>query len=242
MIIIPAVDLHQGKCVRLTQGKFDEETVYSTEPVFISRLWQAKGAQRLHLIDLDGAYCGTVQHWNIIKQIREQLSIIIEFGGGVRTLKTVEKLVAIGIDKIIISTIMISNPVEGKKILQKYKDKIMLAIDVRDGKVAIGGWKEQTPINAKEFIKNLEDLGVEEIILTDIVKEGMLEGINLDTITDLIENTKFKIIISGGVTTLDDLKKIKTLESKGVFGVIIGKAFYAEKISFEDARKVVEEK
>lgn len=241
MIIIPAVDLHQGKCVRLTQGKFDQETVYSTDPVFIARLWQAKGAKRLHLIDLDGAYCGTVQHWEIIKSIREQLSIEIEFGGGVRTLKTVEKLVKIGVDKIIISTVLVSNPVEGKEILRRYKNKIMVAVDSREGKLAIGGWKDQTPVDAKEFIKKLEELGVEEIILTDISKEGMLEGINIETISNLIEGSNFKrVIISGGVTTLDDLRKIKQLESKGVWGVIIGKALYAEKIDFEQAKKVVE--
>jgi len=241
MIIIPAVDLHQGKCVRLTQGKFNDETVYSTEPVFVARLWQAKGAKRLHLIDLDGAYCGTVQHWEIIEKIRQQLSIPIEFGGGVRSIKTVERLIKLGIEKIILSTVMISDPLEGKKILQKYGDKIMLAIDVREGKVAIGGWKDQTPIDAKEFIKQVEDMGIEEIILTDIDKEGMLEGVNLDTISNLIEGVKFKIIISGGVTTLEDIKKIKQLEPKGVIGIIIGKALYAEKIVFEEAQKIVGE-
>jgi len=207
----------------------------------VARLWQAKGAKRLHLIDLDGAYCGTVQHWEIIEKIRQQLSIPIEFGGGVRSIKTVERLIKLGIEKIILSTVMISDPLEGKKILQKYGDKIMLAIDVREGKVAIGGWKDQTPIDAKEFIKQVEDMGIEEIILTDIDKEGMLEGVNLDTISNLIEGVKFKIIISGGVTTLEDIKKIKQLEPKGVIGIIIGKALYAEKIVFEEAQKIVGE-
>ena len=242
MIIIPAVDLHQGKCVRLTQGKFNDETVYSTDPVFVARLWQAKGAKRLHLIDLDGAYCGTVQHWEIIEKIRQQLSIPIEFGGGVRSIKTVEKLIKLGIEKIILSTVMISDPLEGKKILQKYSDKIMLAVDVREGKIAIGGWKDQTPIDAKEFMKQAEDMGIAEIILTDIDREGMLEGINVNTIMNLIKGVKFKIIISGGVTTLEDIKKIKPLATKGVYGIIIGKALYAEKIVFEEAQKIVEER
>jgi phosphoribosylformimino-5-aminoimidazole carboxamide ribotide isomerase len=240
MIIIPAVDLHQGKCVRLTQGKFDDETVYSTDPVFVARLWQAKGAKRLHLIDLDGAYCGTVQHWEIIEKIRQQLSIPIEFGGGVRSVKTVEKLVKLGIDKIILSTVMVSDPLERKKILQKYNEKIMLAIDVRDGKISIGGWKDQTPIDAKEFIKQAQDMGIKEIILTDINREGMLEGVNIDTILDLIKDVSLKIIISGGITTLEDVKKIKSLEPYGVVGMVIGKALYAEKIVFEEAQKIVE--
>jgi phosphoribosylformimino-5-aminoimidazole carboxamide ribotide isomerase len=242
MIIIPAVDLHQGKCVRLKQGKFDDETVYSTEPVFVARLWQARGAKRLHLIDLDGAYCGTVQHWDVIEKIRQQLTIPIEFGGGVRSIKTVEKLIKLGIEKIILSTVMVSDPLEGKKILQKYGSNIMLAVDVREGKVAIGGWKDQTPISAKDFMKQIEDLGVKEVILTDIEKEGMLEGINVDTIMNLIEGVNFKIIISGGITTLEDIKKITQLETKGVFGIIIGKALYAEKIIFEEAQKIVGER
>ncbi|MFQ3675801.1 MAG: 1-(5-phosphoribosyl)-5-[(5-phosphoribosylamino)methylideneamino]imidazole-4-carboxamide isomerase [Endomicrobiia bacterium] len=242
MIIIPAVDLHQGKCVRLTHGQFSDETVYSTDPVFVARLWQAKGAKRLHLVDLDGAYCGKVQHWETIEKIRQQLTIPIEFGGGVRSIKTVEKLIKLGIEKIILSTVMISDPLEGKKILQKYGDKIMLAVDVREGKVAIGGWKDQTPIDAKEFMKQIEDMGVTEVILTDIDREGMLEGINVDTIMNLIKDVKFKIIISGGVTTLEDIKKIKSLETKGVYGIIIGKALYAEKIVFEEAQKIVEER
>ncbi len=240
MLIIPAVDLHQGKCVRLTQGRLDKETVYSTDPVFVARLWQTKGAKRLHLVDLDGAYCGIVQHWDIIKNIRKQLTIPIEFGGGVRTLKTVEKLDKIGIDKIIISTVLISNPIEAKKIVQKYKEKIMVAVDVFEGKIAIGGWKDKMPIEAKEFMQQIAQLGINEIILTDISREGLLEGIDLDNISKLIEGTKFNVIVSGGITTLDDVRKLKMLEPYGVVGVVIGKALYAEKIILEEAIAIAE--
>lgn len=126
MIIIPAVDLHQGKCVRLTQGKLDQETVYSTDPVFIAKMWKTKGAKRLHLVDLDGAHCGTVQHWDIIKKIRKELPITIEFGGGIRSIKTVAKLDKIGIDKIILSTVLISDLPEAKKLFRNIKKKLWL--------------------------------------------------------------------------------------------------------------------
>ncbi len=241
MIIIPALDLHQGKCVSLTQGRLDKETVYSNEPVFIAKLWQSKGAKRLHLIDLDGAYSGAVQHWEIIKQIRNSLSIKIEFGGGVRSLKTVSELDKIGIDKIIIGTIVLSNPKEAKEIVKNFKEKIIVAVDVKENKIAIGGWKEELPIKITEFLEKVKSLGVKEIILTDIDKEGMLEGFNFDKIYSILNEIKdfnFEIILSGGITTIEDVKKVKLLESFKVKGLIIGKALYAETIKFEEAVKI----
>jgi phosphoribosylformimino-5-aminoimidazole carboxamide ribotide isomerase len=241
MLIIPAVDLHQGKCVRLTQGKLDQETIYSNDPVFIAKLWETKGARRLHLIDLDGAYKGSVQHWEIIKQIRKSLNIPIEFGGGVRSLKTVSELNKIGIDKIIISTIILSNPEEAKEIVKNFKEKIMVAVDIKEDRIAIGGWKEEVPISVREFVKKVYSLGIKEIIITDIDREGLLKGFGFEKVSRLLEDIKgfnFDIIISGGVTTIDDVKKIKSLQPYGVKGLIIGKALYAETISFEEAVKV----
>jgi phosphoribosylformimino-5-aminoimidazole carboxamide ribotide isomerase len=241
MLIIPAVDLHQGKCVRLTQGKLDQETIYSNDPVFIAKLWETKGARRLHLIDLDGAYKGSVQHWEIIKQIRKSLNIPIEFGGGVRSLKTVSELNKIGIDKIIISTIILSNPEEAKEIVKNFKEKIMVAVDIKEDRIAIGGWKEEVPISVREFVEKVYSLGIKEIIITDIDREGLLKGFGFEKVSKLLEDIKgfnFDIIISGGVTTIDDVKKIKSLQPYGVKGLIIGKALYAETISFEEAVKV----
>lgn len=245
MLIIPAVDLHKGKCVRLTQGKLDQETVYSNDPVFIARLWQSKGAKRLHLIDLDGAYTGCVQHWEIIKQIRQNLSIEIEFGGGVRNVKTVDRLNKLGIEKIIISTIIISNPESAKKIFSKYKGKIIVAVDLlEENKLCIGGWKEHIPVNIEEFLSKIISYGVEEIVVTDIDKEGVLQGVNIDKIRKLIEITHklgLKVIISGGITSVEDVKNIKQFEPMGVVGVIIGKGLYAETISFEEAVKIAQQ-
>lgn len=244
MLIIPALDLHQGKCVRLTQGRLDQETVYSNDPVFIARLWQSKGAKRLHLVDLDGAHVGVVQHWDIIRQIRKNLTIEIEFGGGVRTLKTVEKLDKIGIDKIVISTVLISNPEEAKKIFKKYTDRILVAVDlVEENKICIGGWKERIPFDIKEFLSKVVSYGCKEIIITDIDREGLLQGINVEKISKLVGLTNqlgLKVIISGGVSTIEDIKNIKQFEVMGVTGIIIGKALYAETISFEEAVKVLQ--
>ncbi len=244
MQIIPAVDLHQGKCVRLTQGKFEQETVYSNDPVFVARLWQSKGAKRLHLIDLDGAYKGCIQHWDLIEQIRKSLTIPIEVGGGIRKLKVVDKLVKIGIDKIIITTVLIYDPEEAKKIIQKYKNKIMVAVDLYDNNnLAIGAWKEKVPIDIKEFLEKITSLGIEEIIVTDINKEGMLQGIDIEKISRFLDITYqlgLKVIISGGVSFLEDIKQIKQLEGKNVVGVIIGKALYAETLTFEEAQKIAD--
>lgn len=241
MIIIPALDLHQGKCVRLTQGRLDQETVYSNDPVFIAKLWQSKGAKRLHLIDLDGAYIGAVQHWEIIKQIRNNLTIQIEFGGGVRNFKTVSELDKIGIDKIIISTVILSNPNETKEIVKNFKEKIIVAVDVKEDKIAIGGWKEEVPVKITEFLEKVKSLGIKEIILTDIDKEGMLQGFNYEKVSNILNEIRyfnFNIVLSGGITTIEDVKKVKLLEPFGVKGLIIGKALYAETIKFEEAVKV----
>ncbi|MEN3013013.1 MAG: 1-(5-phosphoribosyl)-5-[(5-phosphoribosylamino)methylideneamino]imidazole-4-carboxamide isomerase [Endomicrobiia bacterium] len=244
MLIIPAVDLHKGKCVRLTQGKLDQETVYSNDPVFVAKLWQTKGARLLHLVDLDGAYTGCVQHWEIIRKIRESLDIPIQFGGGVRSLKVADRLNKIGIDRIIISTILFSKPEEAKKIVKKYKEKVLVAVDLyEENKIGIGGWKDQIPFKLEELLEKISLLGVKEIIITDIQKEGMLEGIDIEKISKIVDITAkldLSVIISGGITSLEDIKNIKKFEEKKVVGVIIGKGLYSEKIKFEDAIKIAQ--
>lgn len=242
MIIIPAVDLHQGKCVRLTQGRLDQETIYSNDPVFIAKLWQSRGAQLLHLVDLDGAYSGCVQHWEIIEKIRKSLTIPIEFGGGLRSLNVIDRLNRIGIDKFIISTILFSKPEEAKKIIEKYKNRVIVAVDLYDeDRIGIGGWKEQISLKFEEFLLKLSSLEIKEIIVTDIQKEGMLEGIDIEKISRLIAVTSklgFEVIISGGISSLDDIRNLKNFEKDGVKGIIIGKGLYSEKINFEEAVKI----
>ncbi|MFH1540730.1 MAG: 1-(5-phosphoribosyl)-5-[(5-phosphoribosylamino)methylideneamino]imidazole-4-carboxamide isomerase [Elusimicrobiota bacterium] len=234
MLIIPAIDIRNGNCVRLTQGKFEAETIYSKDPVFVAKMFQSQGAKRIHIIDLDGAFTGTPQNFTVLKKIRETVSIELEFGGGIRKIETIEKIANIGIDKIILGTVAVVDAEIVKEAVKKYKDKIMLAIDVTDEKVAIDGWKETTKYDALEFAKNMADIGIKEIIATDIEKDGMMEGPNIDSIKKLCQSG-LSVIASGGVSTIEDVKKIVTLERYGVIGMIIGKAIYTNSIKLEDA-------
>jgi phosphoribosylformimino-5-aminoimidazole carboxamide ribotide isomerase len=238
MLIIPAIDIHQGKCVRLTQGKLEAETIYSNDPVFMAKMWCAKGAERLHIVDLDGAFCGVPQNWQLIEDIRNNAKCSIEFGGGVRTMKTIQKLVKIGIDRIILGTLVVYHPDIFNKAVEKYGEKIMVGIDIKDKKVAIAGWKEITEIKASDLIDKLGTSGISEIIVTDVKKDGTLKGPNIVRLKELAQSTKLKVIASGGIGEINDVYKIKQLEQYGVTGMIIGKALYNESVKFEDAVKI----
>ncbi|MEW6042499.1 MAG: 1-(5-phosphoribosyl)-5-[(5-phosphoribosylamino)methylideneamino]imidazole-4-carboxamide isomerase [Elusimicrobiota bacterium] len=242
MILIPAIDIRCGKCVMLTQGNIEKETIYSNDPVFMAKMWQAKGAQRLHVIDLDGAFCGVPQNWEIIKQIRSSFKGIIEFGGGVRNFETIKKITETGIDRVIIATMIIYHPELVRKAIKKFKSKIMAGIDIYNGKVAVGGWKEITEISALEIVKKLQDMGIKEIIVTDILKDGTLEGLNFDELKTIAASCSMNIFASGGVGSIEDVKKIKKLQKFGISGIIIGKALYNESIKFEDAIEILKEK
>jgi phosphoribosylformimino-5-aminoimidazole carboxamide ribotide isomerase len=238
MLIIPAIDIHQGKCVRLSQGKLEQETIYSTDPVFLAKIWCAKGAERIHIVDLDGAFCGVVQNWELLENIRKNVDCIIQFGGGVRNMKTIQKLIKLGIDRVICSTLIVYNPKTVIKAVEKYDEKIMASVDINNGKIALAGWKEITNVTGDEIIKKLESMNIKEMVVTDITKDGMLQGPNIELIKQISEITQIKIIASGGITTINDIYKFKQLEKNGVIGVIIGKALYNETIKFEDAMKI----
>ena len=243
MIIIPAIDIRQKKCVMLQQGKIEKETVYSNDPVFVAKLWQAKGATRIHIIDLDGAFCGVPQHFELLKEIRTGFNGIIQFGGGVRNLETIKKLVELGIDKIIVATLIVYHPEIVRKAVKKYKSRIIGAIDVVSNggiKVAIGGWKEVTAIDPVKLTKKLENIGIEEVIVTDIKKDGTLEGPNIEEIKTIAEASSLKLIASGGIATIEDVLKLKKLEKYGLIGLVIGKALYDETIKFEEVKKIAE--
>ena len=218
MLIIPAIDIRGGNCVMLTQGKFEAETIYSKDPVFIAKMFKTQGAKRIHIIDLDGAFAGTPQNLSILKKIKETVSVELEFGGGIRKIETIEKIADMGIDKIILGSVAVFNPDMVKEAVKKYKDKIIIAIDVYDDKIAVGGWKEITQYDALEFAKKMADIGVKEIITTDIKKDGMMEGPNIDGIKKLCKSG-LSVIASGGVSTIEDVKKISELEKSGVAGM-----------------------
>ena len=240
MLIIPAIDIRAGNCVMLTQGRLEAETIFSKDPVFMAKLMQAKGAKRLHVVDLDGAFQGMPKNIEILRSIRSAVQIPIEFGGGVRSMKTIEVLIEAGIEHIILGTVAVYHPEVLRQAANKYGDKIILALDVRDSKVAIAGWKETTTIDAVELAKKAKELGIREIIYTDIKKDGMMEGPNLEGLENIAVESGVGVIASGGVSKLEDVINIKKLEKKGVIGAIVGKALYTEDIKLEEAIKIAE--
>jgi phosphoribosylformimino-5-aminoimidazole carboxamide ribotide isomerase len=238
MLIIPAIDIRGGNCVMLTQGKLEAETVYSKDPVFMAKIWQAKGAERLHVIDLDGAFQGMSNNLEVIRNIRKAVDIPIQVGGGVRNMKIADGLFEAGMNYVIVGTLAIYNPDVLKQMVDKYPGKIIVAVDVRDNKVAIGGWKDTTTVNALDLIEKIKTMGVGEIIITDIKKDGTLEGPNIVGLREIAKNAGVSIIASGGVSKIEDIKNLMELKDFGVNGVIVGKALYTEDVKLEDAIKI----
>jgi len=224
----------------LTQGRLDAETVYSSDPVYLAKIWQAKGAKRLHIVDLDGAFQGAPKNFEVVKKIRENVSVPIQFGGGVRSMKTIDMLIAAGIDYVIMGTVAVYNPELLREAVDKYGNKIVVALDVRDNMVAIAAWKETTTVDVFELASRLKKMGVEEIIHTDIKKDGMMQGANIAALKEVAERSAMKVIASGGVSTLADVEQLKGLESTGIYGAIIGKALYNDSIKIEDAINIAE--
>lgn len=243
MIIIPAVDIRQGNCVMLKRGKIADETIYSKDPVFMAKLWKAKGAERLHVVDLDGSFSGNQKNNQIIGNICLSVDIPVEVGGGIRSMDRIDDIFTLGASYAILGTVSIYNPEVVRQAIEKYgPQKIIVALDVYEGKVAIGGWKEITPVAAEEMIEKLKTMGVQEIIYTDISKDGMLKGPNIDGLKKVAKASKMRVIASGGVTTIADVKKIAKLEKHGVIGAIVGKALYTEDFKLEEAIRVLNKK
>jgi phosphoribosylformimino-5-aminoimidazole carboxamide ribotide isomerase len=240
MLIIPAIDLRRGHCVRLYQGKLEEEEIYSKDPVFIAKLWQTEGAKRIHIIDLDGAFSGVMRNYGLIEKIRQGVKAVLHVGGGIRNIKTVQKLLKIGIDKIILGTSLIYNPKLVEQMVNKYKNKIMVSIDALNGKVAIAGWKEVTAVSVDEIIEQIKKIGIKEIVYTDIKKDGTLQGANFEALKLVCKSFGGNVIGSGGISSLEEIKNLKGLEPLGLKGIIIGKALYTEKVKLSEAIKIGE--
>ena len=234
--VIPAVDILDGKCVRLLQGKFDAETVYSKSPLEAAQRWVSLGAKWMHIVDLNGARTGFQENLEMIREIIESFKINFEVSGGVRTIETIEFLLACGAKRIIVGTRSVIDKPFVKSIAMKFGDKIAVGVDASGGRVATDGWTHVTDIEAKSFAKDLENMGVKRIIFTDTSRDGALTGPNFDAIEDLANSIKIPMIASGGITSLDDIKKLKDID--GVEGCIIGKALYEGKFSLEDALKI----
>jgi phosphoribosylformimino-5-aminoimidazole carboxamide ribotide isomerase len=237
MIIIPAIDLKDGKCVRLLQGKKEEVTVYSNDPPAMARHWQELGGEILHVVDLDGAFTGEQHNFSKIKAIREAIDIPIEVGGGIRDVDRVQKLIDLGVDRTIIGTSAAKNPEIVQEACKKFPGKVLIGIDARDGKVAVKGWVEVTELDAIEFAKQMQDAGAAGIIYTDISRDGMLTGPNIEAMAIMVQSVQIPVIASGGVSKLDDIKNLMQIEN--LWGVITGKALYSGALKLEEAIKLV---
>ncbi len=235
MIIIPAVDIKDGRCVRLLQGRKDAETVYSDDPVQMAKKWESQGAELIHVIDLDGAFQQHPQNSDAIKKTVEQLDIPVQVGGGIRNEKTIRQYIEIGVERVIIGTEAIKNPKLVKKACKAFPEQIVVAIDARRGMVAVEGWTQTTPMKAIDLAKRFEDCGVAAINFTDIDRDGMQTGPNIEETRRIAEDISIPVIASGGVSTIDDIKNLLPLNAMGIIGIIIGKALYSGSLDLKDA-------
>ncbi|MCL0043574.1 1-(5-phosphoribosyl)-5-[(5-phosphoribosylamino)methylideneamino]imidazole-4-carboxamide isomerase [Peptococcaceae bacterium] len=236
MIIFPAIDLKDGKCVRLVEGKLDKKTIYSDKPEEAALHWQSLGAEYLHIVDLDGAFEGVPKNLSVIEKILAVIKIPVQIGGGIRTLDTVKLLLDLGIKRVILGTAAVSKPNLVKEAIEKFgSDRIVLGIDARNGRVAVKGWAEESDIDAKELALNMKKIGIERIVFTDIKRDGTLKGPNIEATKEMALATGLKVIASGGVSSIDDLKELKEIEQYGVEGVIVGQALYKGAIDLKEA-------
>lgn len=235
MIIIPAIDLKGGKCVRLTQGKKDAETVFSEDPVDVAKSWQDQGANYLHVVDLDGAFEGVPKNLTIVEQIIKKIRIPIEFGGGLRTTQSIKMLLDLGADRVIVGTKAIDSPSWVNELCSTFPGRIAAGIDAKDGKVAVNGWTSVSEWTAVAFAREIEKASPCALIFTDISKDGMLQGPNIASLKELLTAVKTPVIASGGISSLKD---IETLSQLPIAGMIIGKALYTGHIKFSEAKQL----
>jgi phosphoribosylformimino-5-aminoimidazole carboxamide ribotide isomerase len=230
--LIPAVDLKGGKCVRLQEGIASKATEYSSDPVAMALYWESQGATRLHLVDLDGAFSGKAAHLDIAKAIFNSLKIPVQFGGGLRTLEQVETILNLGAKRAILGTVAVDDPGIVEKAVRRYNSAIVVGIDARGGKVALRGWVDQTVLTGVELARRMKDIGVERVIFTDVSRDGMLRGVNVEETENLCLEADIRVIASGGVSTVADVRRIWEKRGCGIEGVILGRALYDKKINF----------
>lgn len=237
MILFPAIDIKDNKCVRLTQGKFDKVNVYSDNPVEMALRWEDLGAEYIHVVDLDGAKDEGFQNRKSIEKIASSIKIPMQTGGGIRDEQQIKSLINIGVSRVIVGTMAIENIELLKEITKIYKDKIAVSIDAYKGKVAVRGWQEIGNIDSVEICNALEKIGIGTIVYTDISKDGMLSGPNFDIYMELSKKTKLNIIASGGISSISDIKELNNMN---MYGAIIGKALYDNKLDFKEALRAIQ--
>ena len=231
MIIFPAIDILNGKCVRLIQGDYNRESIYSDSPVQMAKEWEQKGAEFIHIVDLNGAKTGESVNQSIIKKIAKAVSIPIQVGGGIRSLETIENYIKNGVARVIIGTAAINDRQFLQEAVETYKEKVAVSLDARNGYVATDGWTDTSNVAAIDLLKELENLGVQTIVYTDIAKDGMLQGPNLAEQQAINDATSINVIASGGITTKEDVDNLQNLH---LYGAIIGKALYDGKLDFAE--------
>ncbi len=238
MIVIPAVDLKDGRCVRLSQGRMDQESVYSEHPVDMAKHWESKGAARLHVVDLNGAATGKPIHRSLIKEISQSVQIPIEVGGGIRDLATIEDYLSSGVRWVILGTAAFQNRSLIEEACRRFPERVTLGIDAKGGKVAIQGWNEIVSLEATDLAKQFEGMGLSAIIFTDIERDGMGTGLNFQSTRDLARSTSIPVIASGGVSQIEDIEHLMGLESDGIIGVVVGRALYTGQVDLEEAIRI----
>lgn len=240
MLIIPAIDIRGGQVVRLAQGDFAQETIYYDDPVKVAKKWEGEGARLLHIVDLDGAREGEPVNLELVGKIAREVAIPIEMGGGIRELETVKEVLTKGVRRVILGTQACSAPALVEEVCQEFGERVAIGIDVKDGLVAVKGWTKLTSKEAVSLAKEMESLGVRTIVFTDVRRDGMLTGPNLESLEEILQKTNVSLIASGGISSLEDVRRLKRLERKGLEGIIIGKALYEGRIELGEAIAIAE--
>ena len=241
MIVIPAIDLKGGRCVRLIQGDKDQETVFSDDPVAVAKGFEAAGAERIHVVDLDGAFDGKPKNSDILKRIVRVVDVPVQTGGGIRSLDAVQDLLDAGVDRVILGTIALKSPETVAEACARFGgERVMVGIDARDGRVAVEGWVEESDVDAFDLAVKMKAMGIREIVYTDIARDGMLLGPNFQSTERMLE-TGVGIIASGGVSSAQDLTTLAKHSSRGLVGAIVGKAIYTGRIDLAEAIRLVKE-
>ncbi|MFW9594373.1 MAG: 1-(5-phosphoribosyl)-5-[(5-phosphoribosylamino)methylideneamino]imidazole-4-carboxamide isomerase [Macromonas sp.] len=243
MLLIPAIDLKDGQCVRLKQGDMDQSTVFGEDPAAMARNWVNKGARRVHLVDLNGAFAGKPKNEGAIRAILREVGseVDVQLGGGIRDLDTIERYLDAGLRYVIIGTAAVKNPGFLQDACSAFGGHIIVGLDAKDGKVATDGWSKLTGHNVVDLGKKFEDYGVESIIYTDIGRDGMLSGINIEATVKLAQALTIPVIASGGLSNLEDIRQLCAVEDEGVEGVICGRSIYSGDLDFEAAQRLADE-
>ncbi len=235
MLIIPAIDIMEGKCVRLYQGKREEVKVYSDDVVDVAKRWESDGAELIHVVDLDGAFSGKPVNYKLIEKIIDNVNVPVEVGGGIRDEESIELYLEIGAERIVLGTRAINDPQFLMDSCRTYHERIILSIDAKEGMIATHGWRKVTEKKAIEFVKTFEEIGIGGIIYTDLMRDGSMVGPNMTAIEEFLKSVEIPVIASGGVSRMEDLEELYKLSDSGLAGVIVGKALYEGKINLKEA-------